>query len=66
LSRLESVTYPGGRVVSYNYSTTAADGARVEKSEREGALIKITLAPDGDGPFTWSVKFPVRQERRTP
>ncbi len=56
------MTEPAGFVLA----KLEADGAKMEKTERENLLIKITLAPDGDGPITWSAKFPVREERRTP
>jgi len=52
--------------VGFVYGKTDVDGAKVEKTEREGRLLKITLAPDGDGPISWSAKFPVREERRIP
>jgi alpha-galactosidase len=35
----------------------SAEGAKVEKTEREGKLVKITLAPAADGPFSWTAKF---------
>jgi hypothetical protein len=48
------------------FAKMTAEGAKVEKTEREGALIKVTLTPEGDDPISWSAGFPVREMRRTP
>jgi hypothetical protein len=50
------LTEPAG----YFCGGTTADGAKVEKTEREGTLVKITLAPAADGPFYWAAKFSSR------
>jgi len=50
------LTEPAG----YFCGGTTADGAKVEKTEREVTLVKITLAPDADGPFSWAAKFSSR------
>jgi alpha-galactosidase len=56
------VTEPAGFV----FNRMTVEGAKVDKTEREGKLLKITLAPAGGAPFTWSAKFPVPTERRIP
>jgi hypothetical protein len=50
------LTEPAG----FAFERADASGARVEKTERQGGLLKITLAPDGGGAFSWSAAYEKR------
>ncbi|MCX6559143.1 MAG: alpha-galactosidase [Candidatus Aminicenantes bacterium] len=50
------VTEPTGFVLD----RADADGAKVERTEREGGIVKITLAPAANGPFSWTTRFSPR------
>jgi len=47
------LTEPAG----YAFDKLSVQGAKLEKTEREGGLLRLTLSPEGDGPVAWSVKF---------
>ncbi len=50
------LTEPDG----FAYDKAEAEGARVEKIEREGKLIKITLSPASAAPFSWTARYAAR------
>ncbi len=50
------LTEPDG----YAFDKAEADGAKVEKFEREGRIIKVMLAPASAGPFAWTARFSAR------
>lgn len=47
------ITEPEG----YQYQSCDVQGARFEKTAREGRLLHLTLIPDGDGEISWSIRF---------
>jgi alpha-galactosidase len=47
------LTEPAGFVLE----GSEASGAKVERADREGGLLKITLTPDGSGPIEWQVRY---------
>ena len=50
------VTEPAG----FSFERLDASGAKAGTVERDGRLLKLTLWPDGERPFSWSVKFASR------
>ncbi len=41
----------------YTFVKAEAEGARVEKAEPDGGMIRITLAPESASPVSWSIGF---------
>ncbi len=41
----------------YAFKDLAANGADVERSDRDNGLLRLTLQPAGAAEFTWSVRF---------
>ncbi len=50
------LTEPDG----YAFDKAEAAGAKVEKIEHEGKLVKITLTPAASGPLSWTARFSTR------
>lgn len=48
--------------LDYRFEGIEASGAGVGKAEREGRLLKLTLAPEGDAVFGWSAKYTRNKE----
>jgi hypothetical protein len=47
------ITEPEG----YQHQSLDVQGARLEKTGREGRLLRLALLPDGDGEISWSITF---------
>ncbi len=50
------LTEPDG----FAFDKAEAEGAGVEKTEREGRLIKISLSPASASPFSWTARYAIR------